>query len=223
MKTKKGLKSVIILVAVLILLFTVACAEQPRDVSGQYETVFDFDRYLAEGQMAEFEENGLGFINDLQGRYELILNADGTFDLSFDSEKFKEDIFAALKDNRDAIFKTSMERNGVEEKEYEVFAKRAGYDSVDALKDSMISKMEEEIANSEGFKKLEQKNAHGTYTVKKVKTSYEDGNYVVKQDVITFEMGEGNLQYDRATVYENGNLYIQSFFGQDEHAEFSQY
>lgn len=209
MKLKKGLKTVIILATALILLFATACFEQPRDVSGQYETIFSFGRYLAEGQVQDFEENGLGFVQNLKGRYELILSADGTFELSFDSEQFKEDVFAALNENKDAIFERAMERNGVEEKEYEVFAKRSGYDGVNDLKDSIIAKMEEEITQSAGFQNLEQKSAHGTYTVKK--------------DIITFQTGENSLQYDHASIYENGDLYIASFFGQNISAEFKQY
>ena len=104
----------------------------------------------------------LDFIMDLT----LDLNADETFNLKVDAEKFKADVVAIMKNHIDDIIGVMMEQNGLSMDDLDDLAKANGYDGEDAFKQDLMEQMETEMdsaINLDEYK--DQLEVSGTYTI----------------------------------------------------------
>ena len=96
----------------------------------------------------------------------LDLNADETFNLKVDAEKFKADVVAIMKNHIDDIIGVMMEQNGLSMDDLDDLAKANGYDGEDAFKQDLMEQMETEMdsaINLDEYK--DQLEVSGTYTI----------------------------------------------------------
>lgn len=137
--------------------------EAPADYTGTYLGQLDFSDMMKE----QFTQSlGVEIDDPLFMDLTLDLNADETFNLKVDAEKFKADVVAIMKNHIDDIIGVMMEQNGLSMDDLDDLAKANGYDGEDAFKQALMEQMETEMdsaINLDEYK--DQLEVSGTYTI----------------------------------------------------------
>ena len=137
--------------------------EAPADYTGTYLGQLDFSDMMKE----QFTQSlGVEIDDPLFMDLTLDLNADETFNLKVDAEKFKADVVAIMKNHIDDIIGVMMEQNGLSMDDLDDLAKANGYDGEDAFKQALMEEMETEMdsaINLDEYK--DQLEVSGTYTI----------------------------------------------------------
>ena len=137
--------------------------EAPADYTGTYLGQLDFSDMMKE----QFTQSlGVEIDDPLFMDLTLDLNADETFNLKVDAEKFKADVVAIMKNHIDDIIGVMMEQNGLSMDDLDDLAKANGYDGEDAFKQDLMEQMETEMdsaINLDEYK--DQLEVSGTYTI----------------------------------------------------------
>ena len=137
--------------------------EAPADYTGTYLGQLDFSEMMKE----QFTQSlGVEIDDPLFMDLTLDLNADETFNLKVDAEKFKADVVAIMKNHIDDIIGVMMEQNGLSMDDLDDLAKANGYDGEDAFKQDLMEQMETEMdsaINLDEYK--DQLEVSGTYTI----------------------------------------------------------
>ena len=137
--------------------------ETDGDYTGTYLGQLDFSEIMKEQLI---QSVGIEIDDSLYMDVTLALNADETFNLKIDAEKFKADVIAVMKNHIDDIIAAMMEQNGLSMDDLDELAKANGYDGEDAFKQALMEQMETEMDNSinlDDYK--DQLEISGTYTV----------------------------------------------------------
>ena len=134
--------------------------EAPADYTGTYLGQLDMMK-------EQFTQSlGVEIDDPLFMDLTLDLNADETFNLKVDAEKFKADVVAIMKNHIDDIIGVMMEQNGLSMDDLDDLAKANGYDGEDAFKQDLMEQMETEMdsaINLDEYK--DQLEVSGTYTI----------------------------------------------------------
>ncbi len=162
--------------------------ETDGDYTGTYLGQLDFSEIMKEQLI---QSVGIEIDDSLYMDVTLALNADETFNLKIDAEKFKADVIAVMKNHIDDILGPALEQKGYSMDNLDDLAKANGYESGDAYKEALADQLEkslDESLNLDDYK--DQLEVSGTYSI--------------NDKTITLKSDDGSL--DKATINDDGSL-----------------
>ncbi len=165
---------------------TIGESQLSPSVSGTYIGEYELSMELVEAMMGGI---GYGRTEPYILNYELTINDDQTSVLSVDVASFVTEFQEDIVNNIDSVLETVFAEAGADTSDMEALAVASGYDSYDAMKEDMISSLEEEIDNA--FDPSEDFSTTGTWTLS------DDGAELTLDDAdgdtTVFEVADGSL------------------------------
>ena len=193
---KKGILKLVALVGAAAMLLT-GCGA--KDVSGEYTTevkVVDFMTEDDKESLAELEEYGMTFFNDMTMKMDLTMNSDKSFSASLNADDLIDQMTEGFKANGATLVNSVLEQQGVTEDMYDLLFESMGVSSMEELQDTIVDSMLDSLeASVDDMKEeLEKSNVSGTYAVK--------GNTVK----FTVEKEDDEMSFDEAEIQSDGSL-----------------
>ncbi len=181
-----------------------------KDVSGEYSVKVNLVDYMTEDDkegLAELEEMGATFFNDITLSMDLSMNSDKTFKMELDAADLMEQVTEGFKANGSDIVKNVLDAQGVTEDMYDLLFESMGVSSMEELEQSIVDTMVQSMdeALDEMSDELEKTKFTGTYTVK--------GNQVL----FTLDEAVDGMKFDTADIQADGSLKIKA--GEDSDQE----
>ena len=172
-----------------------------KDISGDYTASMNLSEFMTEDDVAEMEEMGMDFMNDITLDVDLNLDSEGNYAISFDSETFKEDFSAGFQtyidENLDSLIEEAlgMSKDDITDD----IAIASGYESADALWEELRSEVQTEFDS-------EMETAYDELDAELEDAAFS-GTYEVNGDEVVF-ITEDDDEYgvDSATLEDDGSI-----------------
>ncbi len=174
-----------------------------KDVSGEYEVKVNLVDYMTEDDkegLAELEEMGATFFNDMTITMDLSMNSDKTFKMELDAEDLMEQVTEGFKTQGSDIVKAVLDAQGVTEDMYDMLFESMGVASMEEFEEYLVGTMVDSMdeAMEEMTDELEKTKVTGTYSVK--------GNQVL----FTLDEAVDGMKFDQADIRADGSLKIKA-------------
>ncbi len=174
-----------------------------KDVSGEYEVKVNLVDYMTEDDkegLAELEEMGATFFNDMTITMDLSMNSDKTFKMELDAEDLMEQVTEGFKTQGSDIVKAVLDSQGVTEDMYDLLFESVGVASMEEFEEYLVGTMVDSMdeAMEEMTDELEKTKVSGTYSVK--------GNQVL----FTLDEAVDGMKFDQADIQADGSLKIKA-------------
>ncbi len=174
-----------------------------KDVSGEYAVKVNLVDYMTEDDkegLAELEEMGATFFNDMTITMDLSMNSDKTFKMELDAEDLMEQVTEGFKTQGSDIVKAVLDSQGVTEDMYDMLFESMGVASMEEFEEYLVGTMVDSMdeAMEEMTDELEKTKVTGTYSVK--------GNQVL----FTLDEAVDGMKFDQADIQADGSLKIKA-------------